>query len=220
MPVVRTPEQRSHGGDPRQVVPASRRSVTASALAYVLVVILVVASSAPSASASDMAGTRNLGVPDQAVTVRPAPEAAAEFAKRAAKPEGKKGGAGGATDSGNKNAGGGKTQTGGSDDGENGGSGAVGAGSDEPPTNFWQAVKKSGQKFGDAAAAAARRLGFTVRVPPQKAPFDSHGQPAFRRGNRFITPDIDSHKGGVWKMYDQKGTRLGTYDADLNRIAP
>ena len=52
----------------------------------------------------------------------------------------------------------------------------------------------------------------------------SHGQPIFKKGNKYITPDIDSHKGGVWKMANSvkglrsKKTRLGTYDANLKRI--
>jgi hypothetical protein len=67
-------------------------------------------------------------------------------------------------------------------------------------------------------AELARRLGF-VRTNNQ-----SHGQPVYRRGNRYITPDVDSHRGGVWKMADSvrnlgsRRTRMGTYDADLNRI--
>ena len=28
----------------------------------------------------------------------------------------------------------------------------------------------------------------------------SHGQPIYTDGKRFITPDIDSHNGGYWKM--------------------
>ena len=53
--------------------------------------------------------------------------------------------------------------------------------------------------------------------PPQKLPFDSHGQPGFWNGKTYITPDRDGHRGGVWKMY--KGDeRLGTFDAQLNRI--
>ncbi len=30
----------------------------------------------------------------------------------------------------------------------------------------------------------------------------SHGQPVFRQGNRYITPDLDSHNGRGWKMAD------------------
>ncbi|HET9789354.1 MAG TPA: toxin C-terminal domain-containing protein, partial [Pyrinomonadaceae bacterium] len=33
-------------------------------------------------------------------------------------------------------------------------------------------------------------------------------------GRRFITRDVDSHSGGVWKMFDRNGRRLGTYDAN------
>jgi hypothetical protein len=71
---------------------------------------------------------------------------------------------------------------------------------------------------GRAAVEAAVALGF------QKTNFRSHNQPVFRRGNRYITPDVDQHNGGVWKMADsvealgRKSTRLGTYDAQLNRI--
>ena len=52
----------------------------------------------------------------------------------------------------------------------------------------------------------------------------SHGQPVFTDGRRYITPDVDSHNGGAWKMagspraLGSKQTRSGTYDANLNRI--
>jgi len=51
-----------------------------------------------------------------------------------------------------------------------------------------------------------------------------------KKGNKYITPDVGSgngmgsHNGGVWKMADSvkklgsRTTRLGTYDANLNRI--
>lgn len=71
---------------------------------------------------------------------------------------------------------------------------------------------------GAEATKAAAKLGFTKRIPPQKAPFNSHGQAVFQKGNRFITADVDSHSGGVWKMFDRNGLRLGTYDANLVRI--
>ncbi|XYI04255.1 toxin C-terminal domain-containing protein [Sorangium sp. So ce1128] len=32
------------------------------------------------------------------------------------------------------------------------------------------------------------------------------------------SPQVDSHNGGVWKMFDRRGVRLGTYDAELNKI--
>jgi RHS repeat-associated protein len=72
---------------------------------------------------------------------------------------------------------------------------------------------------GKAAKDAASKLGFNKRIPPQKAPFNTHGQPLFQDGKKFITPDIDAHKGGTWKMFDSNGNRLGTYDANLNWIA-
>ncbi len=70
---------------------------------------------------------------------------------------------------------------------------------------------------GKEATKAADEVGYTQRIPPQKVPFDSHGQPAFRnpKTGTYITPDIDSHTGGVWKMFGRKGNRLGTYNADL-----
>ena len=66
----------------------------------------------------------------------------------------------------------------------------------------------------------AERLGFNRRIASQKAPFNSHGQEVFSNGKNFITRDVDSHSGGVWKMFDRAGRRLGTYDANLNRIGP
>ncbi|WP_156623360.1 toxin C-terminal domain-containing protein [Moraxella nonliquefaciens] len=45
--------------------------------------------------------------------------------------------------------------------------------------------------------------------------YNSHGQPVYKKGNRYIIPDIDSHNGGVWKIFDNKGKRLGTADANL-----
>lgn len=51
----------------------------------------------------------------------------------------------------------------------------------------------------------------------------SKGQPVFKKRNKYITPDVDSHKGGLWKMADSpknlgsKQTRTGTYNEDLTR---
>lgn len=64
----------------------------------------------------------------------------------------------------------------------------------------------------------AEKLGFT------KTNYKSSGQPVFKKGNRYISPDRDSHNGGVWKMADSvknlgsRTTRMGTYDKCLNRI--
>jgi uncharacterized protein RhaS with RHS repeats len=65
------------------------------------------------------------------------------------------------------------------------------------------------------ASDLARYIGFTKRV---KAPhFNSKGQAVFTDGRVFITQDVTSHKGGVWKVIDRKGNRLGTYDALLTK---
>lgn len=52
-------------------------------------------------------------------------------------------------------------------------------------------------------------------VKTNQYPFNSHGQQVYKKGNRYITPDVDSHNGGVWKIFDNKGKRLGTADANL-----
>jgi filamentous hemagglutinin len=66
-----------------------------------------------------------------------------------------------------------------------------------------------------AAREAANALKYK---PVNGAPFNAHGQPVFKKGNDYISPDVDQHSGGVWKMFDQKGRRLGTFDGNLNRI--
>jgi Pretoxin HINT domain/Novel toxin 21 len=71
-----------------------------------------------------------------------------------------------------------------------------------------------------AAREAAAKLGFDRRIPPQRAPFNSHGQDVFFDGKRYITPDVDQHSGGTWKMFDRRGRRIGTFDENLNRIGP
>ena len=62
----------------------------------------------------------------------------------------------------------------------------------------------------------AGRAGYGQRIPPNRAPFNSHGQQVFSNGKNFITRDIDSHNGGVWKMFNRHGQRIGTYNADLS----
>jgi hypothetical protein len=67
----------------------------------------------------------------------------------------------------------------------------------------------------DRAAA----LGYTTRIPAQKAPFDSHGQEAFTNGKSYITPDVDGHNvTNGWKMFSSRGARIGTYDSELNYV--
>jgi len=75
----------------------------------------------------------------------------------------------------------------------------------------------STQRMTNAQAKeAASRLGYNQEV---KDPgFNSHGNKVFTNGENFITADRDMHSGGVWKMFDSAGNRLGTYDANLVRI--
>jgi filamentous hemagglutinin len=65
------------------------------------------------------------------------------------------------------------------------------------------------------ARKRAQELGFKE---VKDAPFSSHGKPVFKKGDVYITPDRDMHKGGVWKMFDRRGNRVGTYNADLSGL--
>jgi len=65
----------------------------------------------------------------------------------------------------------------------------------------------------------AENLGYGQRISPQKAPFNSHGQPVFWNGKNYITPDVDGHNVSEgWKMFDRRGNRIGTYDKELNWV--
>ncbi|WP_338772368.1 toxin C-terminal domain-containing protein [Nocardia vulneris] len=87
-----------------------------------------------------------------------------------------------------------------------------------PPA--FQAV--AGKRFTDAEdRAAARDLGYAVANVGK-----SHGCLIFKheKKNLYISQDVDGHNGGRWKMASSpenlasKKTRMGTYDANLNRI--
>jgi Novel toxin 21/Pretoxin HINT domain len=64
------------------------------------------------------------------------------------------------------------------------------------------------------------------RVGYRSTNYISRGQRVFTNGKTFITQDVDSHSGGLWKMAQtvadlgSKATRMGTYDYDLNYIGP
>jgi RHS repeat-associated protein len=84
-----------------------------------------------------------------------------------------------------------------------------------------------GTGFGGPTTSGRSPLGPKPAVPQcppgydrvvKDPPFNPHGQKVFTNGKNYITPDVDQHKGGVWKMFDQRGNRTGTYDADLNRV--
>jgi len=67
----------------------------------------------------------------------------------------------------------------------------------------------------DRAAA----LGYKSRIPAQRASFNSHEQVIFSDGKNYITPDVDGHNvSDGWKMFNRRGQRIGTYDADLNYL--
>jgi RHS repeat-associated protein len=69
------------------------------------------------------------------------------------------------------------------------------------------------------AAKKAKDLGFT------KINERVHGQAVFKRGNTYITRDVDGHSGGAWKVAKSvkdlasKATRSGTYNENLKKIA-
>lgn len=64
----------------------------------------------------------------------------------------------------------------------------------------------------------AQKLGF------ERTGERSHGQPIYRKGRCFISPDANRHNGGFWKMaksikdIKSRTSRKGTYDKNLNRI--
>jgi uncharacterized protein YukE len=59
-------------------------------------------------------------------------------------------------------------------------------------------------------------LGYPKKIPPQKAPFNSHGMPVYTNGKDYITPDRDSHNvTNGWKTFNRRGQRTGTWNWDL-----
>lgn len=65
------------------------------------------------------------------------------------------------------------------------------------------------------------------KVPPEgfrKIRETCHGQAIYTDGKRYVTPDVDQHNGGWWKMAASpkrlmsKSTRKGTFDENLNPI--
>ena len=96
-------------------------------------------------------------------------------------------------------------------------------------TNTWIDTLGLSKSYDEEAS----RLGY------DKVNQKSHGQPIYKRNDslkgknkpqrpktapKYISPDIDSHNGGIWKgassisNLGSKQTRLGTYDGNLNRI--
>ena len=48
-------------------------------------------------------------------------------------------------------------------------------------------------------------------------PFNSRGQDKYQKSSRYISRDIDGHKGGYWKMFKRNGDRIGTFDKEFTR---
>jgi len=73
-------------------------------------------------------------------------------------------------------------------------------------------AKKQEALTNKEAREMANKLGFKET---KNAPFNSHGQLKFQKGDLYITVDKTCHKGGVWKMMSRSGKRLGTWNIDL-----
>jgi uncharacterized protein YukE len=87
-----------------------------------------------------------------------------------------------------------------------------------PPGQTWPLINYSGRssKTNQETAEQAAILGYPKRVPPQKAPFNSHGMPVYTNGKEYLTPDRDSHNvSDGWKIIDRRGDRMGTWNWDL-----
>lgn len=83
-----------------------------------------------------------------------------------------------------------------------------------PPGELWPLISYS--KTNKETAEQAAILGYPKRVPPQKAPFNSHGMPVYSNGKEYLTPDRDSHNvTDDWKILDRRGQRMGTWNWDL-----
>jgi hypothetical protein len=82
-------------------------------------------------------------------------------------------------------------------------------------------------KFIQGTGQAAKNL--SIKVPEGFKLFKNKGQdgfkaPVFKKGKEFITPDLDGHKGGIFKKargkaenLKRKSTREGAYNADLSK---
>jgi len=84
------------------------------------------------------------------------------------------------------------------------------------PGGMYSEQDKATGSFNSKEVAA--NLGYSTRIPPQKAPFNSHGQSVFFNGKQYITPDVDSHNvTNGWKSFDLRGRRTGTWNSDLTQ---
>lgn len=75
--------------------------------------------------------------------------------------------------------------------------------------------RKSKQEY----EAQANKIGYNQRVPSQKLPFNSRGEPGYWNGKNYLTPDRDGHNtSNGWKLFDRRGGRVATLDWDGNPI--
>ena len=64
------------------------------------------------------------------------------------------------------------------------------------------------------------------KIPKGYSKVGNNGEgDVYYNGKDYISPDKEGHKGGVWKRaktregLNGEKTRMGTYDANLNRVA-
>ena len=78
--------------------------------------------------------------------------------------------------------------------------------------------------FTQGKGSKATRIKTPIPDGYRKIKGFSHGIPVYTNGKNYITPDVDGHNGGIWKMgksvkaLQNKHTRMGTYNAILKRI--
>lgn len=74
-------------------------------------------------------------------------------------------------------------------------------------------------KTESQAATAAAKLGYS-KISERT----SYGAAIYKKGNSYISRDMDGHNGGAWKeasspsKLNSKTTRNGTFDVNLKRI--
>ncbi len=86
------------------------------------------------------------------------------------------------------------------------------AGEHSPLINYEAQDPKSKEEIDEQAAT----LGYPKKIPPPKAPFNSHGMPVYFNGKQYLTPDRDSHNvDNGWKIFNRRGKRTGTWNWDL-----
>ena len=73
--------------------------------------------------------------------------------------------------------------------------------------------------FTQGKGSKATRIKTPIPDGYRKIKGFSHGIPVYTNGKNYITPDVDGHNGGIWKMgksvkaLQNKHTRMGTYNA-------